>query len=137
MALLLSSGIHAEQSKDFGGKYTAHYNAFTADNLIPAVAKRYNIKRSKKRALLNISVLKKVPDAASKPTYAVIKGTATNLNQQLRELTFQEISEQSAIYYIAETLVDNAETLKYDLEITPEGEIAAYTLTFKQTFYTE
>lgn len=136
LSLLVSPTIQAEQSKVFGS-YTVHYSAFTTDNLTPSVAKLYNIPRSKKRALLNISVLKKTADGSSKPTRAIIKGTATNLSQQLRELEPREISEKGAIYYIAETPVDNAEILKYRLEITPQGEKTTYTLTFQEQFYTD
>lgn len=135
LSLLVSPTIQAEQSKVFGS-YTVHYSAFTTDNLTPSVARLYNIPRSKKRALLNISVLKKTADGTSKPTKAIIKGTTTNLSQQLRELEPREISEKGAIYYIAETPVDNAEILKYRLEITPQGEKTTYTLTFQQQFYT-
>ena len=126
----------AEQSKVFGD-YTVHYSAFTTDNLTPSVARAYNIPRSKKRALLNISVLKKTADGSSKPTRVTIKGTATDLSQQLRELSLREISEKGAIYYIAETPVDNAETLKYNLEISPEGETTTYKLSFQEQFYTD
>jgi len=126
----------AEQSKEFGD-YTVHYSAFTTDNLTPSVAKAYDIPRSKKRALLNISVLKKTADGSSKPSRASIKGATTNLSQQLRELSPREISEKGAIYYIAETPVDNAETLKYSLEITPEGETTTYKLSFQEQFYTK
>lgn len=136
LSLLVSPTIQAEQSKVFGS-YTVHYSAFTTDNLTSSVAKLYNIPRSKKRALLNISVLKKTADGSSKPTRAIIKGTATNLSQQLRELEPREISEKGAIYYIAETPVDNAEILKYRLEITPQGEKTTYTLTFQEQFYTD
>ncbi len=55
MSLLVSQTTQAEQSREFG-KYTVHYSAFTTDNLTTAIAKQYNIPRSKKRALLNISV---------------------------------------------------------------------------------
>ncbi len=136
LSLLISLTAQAEQSMVFGN-YTIHYSAFTTDNLTPSVAKQYNIPRSKKRALLNVSVLKKTADGSSKPSKAIIKGTATNLSQQLRELDPREISEKGAIYYIAETPVDNAEILKYELEITPQGEKTAYTLSFQEQFYTD
>jgi len=136
LSLLISPATQAEQSKVFGD-YTVHYSAFTTDNLTPSIAKQYNIPRSKKRALLNISVLKKTADGTSKPTKAIIKGTTTNLSQQLRELEPREISEKGAIYYIAETPVDNAEILKYRLEITPQGEKTTYTLSFQEQFYTD
>ncbi len=136
LSLLVSFTVQAEQAKVFGN-YTIHYSAFTTDNLTPSVAKQYNIPRSKKRALLNVSVLKKMSDGSSKPSKAIIKGTATNLSQQLRELEPREISEKGAIYYIAETPVDNAEVLKYKLEITPQGEKTTYSLSFQEQFYTD
>ena len=134
--LALPLMAQAEKSKVFGN-YTVHYSAFTTDNLTPSIARAYNIPRSKKRALLNISVLKKTADGSSKPTRVTIKGTATDLSQQLRELSLREISEKGAIYYIAETPVDNAETLKYNLEISPEGETITYKLSFQEQFYTD
>ena len=136
LSLALPLTVQAEQSKEFG-EYTIHYSAFTTDNLTPSIAKQYNIPRSKKRALLNVSVLKKTANGSSKPSRASIKGTTTNLSQQLRELSPREISEKGAIYYIAETPVDNAETLKYHLMITPEGENITYELSFQEQFFTE
>ncbi|RKZ48790.1 MAG: DUF4426 domain-containing protein [Gammaproteobacteria bacterium] len=134
LSLLVSFAVQAEQSKVFGN-YTVHYSVFTTDNLTPSVAKQYNIPRSKKRALLNVSVLKKSADGSSKPSKAIIRGTTTNLNQQLRELELREISEKGAIYYIAETPVDHAEILKYKLDVTPQGEKTTYTLSFQEQFY--
>ncbi len=135
-SLTMPLTAQAEQPRNFGD-YTVHYTAFTTDNLTPSVARAYNIPRSKKRALLNISVLKKTTDGSSKPSRASVKGTTTNLSHQLRELSLREISEKGTIYYIAETPVDNAETLKYDLEITPEGETITYKLSFHEQFFTD
>ena len=53
------------------------------------------------------------------------------------ELEPREISEKGAIYYIAETPVDNAEVLTYKLEVTPEGEKITYTLSFQEQFFSE
>jgi len=136
LSLAMPLTAQAEQSKMFGN-YTVHYSAFTTDNLTPSIARAYNIPRSKKRALLNISVLKKTPDGSSKPSRASVKGTTTSLSHQLRELSPREISEKGTIYYIAETPVDNAETLNYDLEITPEGETTTYKLSFHEQFFTD
>jgi len=136
LSLAMPLTAQAEQSKMFGN-YTVHYSAFTTDNLTPSAAKTYNIPRSKKRALLNISVLKKTTDGSSKPSRASVKGTTMNLSHQLRELSPREISQKGTIYYIAETPVDNAETLKYSLEITPEGETITYKLSFQEQFFTD
>ena len=134
---LLGSGstVLAEQSKSFGD-YTVHYSAFTTDILTPEVAKSYRIPRSKNRALLNVSVLKKVMNTAGTPVPAKIEASATNLSAQLRDLKVRELSDGGAIYYIAETTVDNEETLKYSLKILPEGEKQGFSLEFQQQFFT-
>lgn len=128
--------VNAEQSKSFGD-YTVHFSAFTTDILTPEVARSYRIQRSKNRALLNVSVLKKVMNTSGSPVKARVEATATNLSAQLRELEVRELSEHGAIYYIAETTVNNRETLRYTLKIQPEGEKDTFELDFTQQFYTE
>lgn len=135
---LASAGLpaSAEQSKNFGD-YAIHYSAFTTDMLTPDVAKVYNITRSSNRAMMNISVLKKVMDATVKPVRAEVKASATNLSAQLKTLEMREINDQGAIYYIAETPVNHRETLRFNVAVTPEGETNTYTFSFSQQFYTE
>jgi len=131
----LSLPANAEQSETFGD-YTVHYSAFTTDILTREVAKSYRIPRSTNRALLNVSVLKKGMETTG-PVRAEIKATATNLSSQLRELKVRELNEHGAIYYIAETAVDDKETLKYELTITPAGASKAFSLSFQQQFFTD
>ena len=129
----------AEQSKTFGN-YTVHYSAFTTDILSPNIAKIYGISRSKNRALLNISILKKVMETSGSPVKARVDATATNMNAQLRQLNVRELVESGqpgAIYYLAETSVENGETLTYNINFTPEGETQPYTFSFKQQFITK
>ena len=136
--LLTAAGltVNAEQSKTFGD-YTIHYAAFTTDMLSPEVARQYKIRRSKNRAILNISVLKKVMETTGQPVKAQVTATATNLNRQLKNLSTRELRGNGAIYYIAETYVNNEETLDFNLNITPEGESVALSFSFQQQFFTE
>ncbi len=136
--LLITAGpsVSAEQSKTFGD-YTIHYAAFTTDLLSPEVARLYKIRRSKNRAILNISVLKKVMGTTGQPVKALVEATATNLSRQLKTLTTRELRGSGAIYYIAETAVNNEEILNFDLSITPEGESVALSFSFQQQFFTE
>lgn len=130
------SAAQADQSKDFGD-YTIHYNAFTTDVLTADVARSYNITRSKNRALLNVSVLKKVMDASVKPVRAQVQASATNLSAQLMTFEVRELNDQGAIYYIAESQVNHRETLKFDIAVTPEGEDNTYRFSFSQQFFTD
>ena len=133
--LFFSAVVNADQSKDFGD-YTIHYSAFTTDVLSQDVARGYNITRSKNRALLNISVLKKVMDSSIKPVKAEVVASATNLSAQLKSIEVRELNDQGAIYYIAEIPVSHRETLKFSLAITPEGEQNTYRFSFDQQFFT-
>lgn len=71
------------------------------------------------------------------PVKADVKATATNLSAQLRELEVRELNEHGAIYYIAEAAVNNEETLKYTLNVTPEGERDVFSFSFDQQFFTK
>lgn len=135
--LLLVAGTHtsAEQLKTFGD-YSVHYSTFTTDMLTAEVARGYNITRSKNRALLNISILKKILDTNVKPVRAQVVASATNLSAQLKNLEIKEISDQGAIYYIAEIPISDRETLNFNVTVTPEGETNTYTVTFQQQYFT-
>jgi hypothetical protein len=137
--LILAVPVSAEQARKFGA-YTVHYNAFTTSSLSPEMAKIYNIKRSNKRALLNLSIMKQDTGTAARAVKARVTATATNMNLQLTQLTVRELiepGEPGAIYYLAETSVNNGDTLKYDVSFIPDGEEQSFTFDFQQQFITE
>ncbi len=131
-----STPLWAEQSKTFSD-YVVHYNAFSTDMLQPAIAKQYGIKRSKNRALFNISVQKKIMGTTGQPVAATITGHATNLNGQTKTMQAQKIVEDTAIYYIGEFSISHREVLDFDFLITPTGEKNPFHLKFRQQFFTE
>ncbi len=130
------AGALAEQSVSFGD-YVVHYNAFNSSILAPEMARTYGINRSKFRALMNVSVLKKVMGTTGQPVAATVSGTAANLSKQLRELSFREVHDRTAIYYMADFAVNDGETLDFTLEVTPEGGGQSQTINFRQQFFTE
>jgi hypothetical protein len=125
----------AENSQQFGD-YVVHYNAFRSDTLSPEIAKQYDLTRRNNRVIINIAVLKKVLDTTGKPVAATVTGHASNLTGQLKELTFKEIKEDTAIYYLADTQISDGEYLKFELKITPEGETGPARLEFQKRFFT-
>jgi len=116
------------------GTHTIHFSAQSTDQLPPEIARAYNILRSKNRAMLNVSVLRK-PDNV--PVVAEVKVKTVNLTGQLKNVTMRQIDEQEAIYYIGETAVANRETLVFDISVLPEGENQASEVRFKRQFYTD
>lgn len=115
------------------GDYVVHFSAQTTDQLPPEVARAYNIVRSKNRAMLNVSVLRK-PDSV--PVNAVITVKTRNLAGQLKSVSMRQINDGDAIYYIGELSVANRETLVFDISVTPEGATTPADVRFVRQFFT-
>jgi hypothetical protein len=93
-----------ESSKDFG-EYVLYFNALLTDQLSPDIASEYGIVRSKSRALLNVSVHRKLDNGLSEAVTGAVSASAINLNGQLKTMALREVREETAIYYIGELAV--------------------------------
>ena len=132
-ALLFASlGVNAEQFKTFSN-LEVHYIALPSTFIQPEIAKQYGIKRSKTNGLLNISILDKRKDKTAVP--ATLTGTGRNLIGQTHQLTFTEVKEGKAIYYLAEYPYLNEEIVNFDITIKTEKKSNA--LKFQHKFYVE
>jgi len=135
--LTFVSPARAQQSQDFGN-FVVHYSALNTNLIPPEVAIGYGIKRSSSRALINVTVLKKVMDTPGTPVRATVKASATNLTGQLRELEFRELSDsEGAIYHVSEFPVHNLETYRFEISVSITGEDEPLMVRFTQQFYTE
>jgi hypothetical protein len=119
------------------GNHVVHFSAQSTDQLPPAVAKQYNIVRSKNRAMLNVSVLR---ESDNTPVSATVTVNTVNLTGQLKNVTMRKIEEPGdivAIYYIGDTTVANREVLVFDISVTPEGVDQVSRVRFKRQFYSD
>lgn len=127
----------AEATSSDIGEFVVHFSAQTTDQLAPDVARAYNIVRSKSRAMLNVSVIRK---SDNQSVAASISVKATNLTGQLKNVTMRKIEEPGdtvAIYYIGETPIANRETLLFNISVKPDGQNAATEVRFRRQFYTD
>ncbi len=130
-SVLLMGKAQAEQKQQLGD-WDIHYIAFNSTFLTPEVARASNLSRNKNNAIINISVL----DSASQQAQEVIiSGIARNLLGQQRNLTFREIKDGNAIYYIAVMPFRNEEQFRFSLDIK-QG-VKRQQLNFEQKLYTE
>lgn len=120
-------------SKDFGD-YVVHFNAIRTDELTPEVARSYDIIRSAGRAMLNVSILKKVSGTPGVPVSGSVTAQAVNLNGQFKNLTLREIREGEAIYFIGDVPIADEETLVFKVEVTPVEETRRFELRFTRQF---
>lgn len=117
----VASFSHAEKAEKFGN-VEVHYNALTTDELLPEVARSYKIERSKTRGLLTIAVLKKNKMGVLVPSPANISVFATNLTQQLSQISMREIKEGAAVYYLGEFRVAPPDTLTFNSTVEVKGD---------------
>ena len=123
-----------ESSKDFGD-YVLFFNALRTDQLSPEIANEYGIVRSKSRAMLNISIHRKLPNGQTEAVTGAVSASAINLNGQLTTMTLRPIHEDVAIYYVGELPIMDGEVLIYTVDVTPSNEQSRFTVRFKKQFF--
>lgn len=121
---IMATPLMAEQKQVFGD-YEVHYSVVPTRFIPQETASAYNITRGKNRMLLNISVRLVTPNDASTETIeqeAVITGQRHDLMRPFA-LSFREVRERGAIYYLSDFLIINEELSRFEIDIAlPSGE---------------
>ena len=125
-----------ETSQDFGD-YVVHFNALSTTELDPKIAREYGIVRSKSRAMLTVTILKKRENGKTTAVPGSVATSLTNLTGQFRKMPMREIREGDAIYYIGEMTFTNAETVIFTIDVTPINDPSRYTIHFMKQFFTD
>ena len=124
---MAADAINGDRQEKFGD-VTVHYNTFNSTFLTPDIAKAAELTRSKNQGVINVSVLKD-----GKPQMAQVSGTVKDLTSQSVNLNFRQITEQGAIYYIAQFPVDQQETRTFDIKVQTGDKIN--TINFNQELF--
>jgi len=114
---------------DCGG-YQVHYTSFKSTIIPPEVAAAHHIVRSDNRVITNVSVRR-----AGSPAPAAVEGTATNLLNQSVRLEFREVDEADAVYYLASQVVDERDTLRYEIAVRPGDSDETCTVKFVRDYF--
>ncbi|MNV21382.1 hypothetical protein D3C71_1123170 [compost metagenome] len=124
---MAADAIKSERKETFGD-VTVHYNTFNSTYLTPDIAKSAELVRSKNQGVINISVLKE-----GKPLMAQVSGSVKDLTSQTVPLKFKQITEQGAIYYIAQYPVDQQEVRTFEIKVQTGDKIN--TINFNQELF--
>ncbi|POA47777.1 DUF4426 domain-containing protein [Pseudomonas sp. MPR-ANC1] len=119
--------IKGERKENFGD-VTVHYNTFNSTFLTPDIAKAAELVRSKNQGVINVSVIKD-----GKPLVASLTGTVKDLTSQSVPLNFRQVTEQGAIYYIAQYPVEQQETRTFEIKVQNGDKIN--TINFNQELF--
>jgi len=119
--------IKGEREETFGD-VTVHYNTFNSTFLTPDIAKAAELIRSKNQGVINVSVIKD-----GKPLIASVTGTVKDLTSNSVALKFRQVTEQGAIYYIAQYPVPQQETRTFEIKVQNGDKIN--TINFNQELF--
>ena len=98
---------------------------------------QHGIIRSKTRALLNVSIIKKEPGTLGRSVSGSVSASAINLTGQLKNITVREIREEDSIYYIGEAITANEETLIFTIDVTPLNESSRFSIRYMKQFFAD
>ncbi|MBQ4876966.1 DUF4426 domain-containing protein [Pseudoalteromonas luteoviolacea] len=138
LLLVISFTGHTQGTESGGqfkrlGNWEVHYIAFPSTFIQPSVAKAYGVVRNENKALINISVL--ATDKAKTAQQVQISGFAKNLLGNKKPLTFKQVVEGDAIYYLTQLDYYNEDVYRFELSIRQGNE--HQTLKFQQKFYVD
>ena len=127
-ASALAADVIKGERKETFGDITVHYNTFNSTFLQPDIAKAAELIRSKNQGVINVSVIKD-----GKPLIANVTGTVKDLTSQSVPLNFRQVTEQGAIYYIAQYPVPQQETRTFEIKVQNGDKIN--TINFNQELF--
>ncbi|EJM02778.1 MULTISPECIES: DUF4426 domain-containing protein [unclassified Pseudomonas] len=127
-ASAMAADVIKGERKETFGDVTVHYNTFNSTFLTPDIAKAAELVRSKNQGVINVSVIKD-----GKPLVANVTGTVKDLTSQSVPLNFRQITEQGAIYYIAQYPVEQQETRTFEIKVQNGDKIN--TINFNQELF--
>ena len=131
---LVAGLVNAEQVEHVG-RYQIHYSAVNTSFLTPEVAAAYDIQRSKRTALLNVSVLEEQPDGSTQPVAAMVEGRVGNLANQSQPLSFRTVREGDSIYQLAVFPIQRDEPMRFMLDVHYARDKAPAEVAFIQRFF--
>ncbi|VVN96671.1 DUF4426 domain-containing protein [Pseudomonas fluorescens] len=109
------------ERKEVFGDVTVHYNTFNSTFIQPDIAKAAELVRSKNQGVINVSVLKD-----GKPLVSEVSGTVKDLTSVSIPLKFKQVTEQGAIYYLAQFPVEQQETRTFTINVKTGGKTNSF-----------
>lgn len=118
------------------GGYAVHYAAMSTRDLSPEMAQRYGIRQAANRGLLLVNVQRERAPGTSVPVAAQAEGSAHTLLGEAQMLAFHTLpGGDAAGDLVAEFSFTPLETLRFDLQVRPQGAPRPLSVQFQQQFF--
>lgn len=109
---VLAADAAKPERKEVFGDVTVHYSVFNSTFVQPATAQAAGLIRSKNQGVINITVLK-----GGKPAVANVSGTVADLTSRQSNLSFKQVTDQGAVYYLAQFPVEQEENRTFAITV--------------------
>ncbi|WP_350614202.1 DUF4426 domain-containing protein [Pseudomonas sp. HY7a-MNA-CIBAN-0227] len=124
----MAADVIKGERKEVFGDITVHYSTFNSTFLQPDVAQAVELVRSKQQGVINVSVIK-----GGTPLTAQVSGTIKELSGKSVPLSFKQITEKGAIYYLAQYPVPQQEIRVFTINVETGGK--AHGFSFNQELF--
>ncbi|OLS64056.1 DUF4426 domain-containing protein [Pseudomonas putida] len=108
----LAADAAKPERKEVFGDVTVHYSVFNSTFVQPATAQAAGLIRSKNQGVINVTVLK-----GGKPAVANVSGSVSDLTSRKSALTFKQVTDQGAIYYLAQFPIEQEESRTFAIKV--------------------
>ncbi len=108
----LAADAAKPERKEVFGDVTVHYSVFNSTFVQPATAQAAGLIRSKNQGVINITVLK-----GGKSAVATVSGTVSDLTSRQSNLSFKQVTDQGAVYYLAQFPVEQEENRTFAINV--------------------
>lgn len=113
------------------GPYRVHYNALPADEIAPAMAERHGLPTTPGHCVVSVAVEHR---ASGTPVAAMASGEITRPDGRMRPLDLREMRVDDRVYYVAAVPLDGALRLRFELKVSPAGDMPPETIRFSRSF---
>jgi hypothetical protein len=104
------------------GDFEMHYNAIRTDTLPLAMARAYQLERSRERVLVTVALLRRTNDGRTASVDGTVTVRARRLTGQAADVDMRRIVEQAAISFIGELPISGIEVVVFEAVPIDSGE---------------
>lgn len=131
-SLAAAAPLGAAERSSQRGAYTVYYNAMPSTRLLPEVASRYSLQRSRVWGVLTVSVLHE-----GEPVHADVRAQALDPRDTLQTIRMSERADATGIYSLGTFRMENGERMRFELHIRPDGHDEQFTVAFSERMFSD
>jgi Domain of unknown function (DUF4426) len=135
LCVVLGASHRARADSKRFGEYEVDYGVVASNFLRPEVAAGYGITRARNRAVVNVTLHRRIGEQWL-PVAARVTGEHGDLIRK-SPIAFREMRRDGAVFAVGEFAFEDGDSVYFRLAIVPEGDNATLVLEFNQTLYAD